>query len=61
MIVGSDADTAYFSREAIEKAREPKELFVVDGATHISLYDQNAHVTPAVTRLTDFFGKHLAA
>ncbi|MCT2548176.1 MULTISPECIES: alpha/beta hydrolase [Streptomyces] len=61
MIVGSDSDTAYFSREAIEKAREPKELFVVDGATHVSLYDQDADVTPAVTRLTDFFGKHLAS
>ncbi|MBC3191773.1 alpha/beta hydrolase [Pseudonocardia sp. C8] len=60
MIVGSDADTAYFSREAVEKAAEPKELFEIDGATHVSLYDRDEHVTPAVAKLTDFFGKHLA-
>ncbi|WP_439678394.1 alpha/beta hydrolase [Embleya sp. MST-111070] len=60
MIVGSEADTAYYSREAVEKAKEPKELFVVDGGTHVSLYDRDAHVAPAVAKLTEFFGKHLA-
>ncbi|MFI8347889.1 alpha/beta hydrolase [Streptomyces sp. NPDC085596] len=60
MIVGSEADTAYFSREAIEKAAEPKELFVVDGATHVALYDEDAYVTPAAAKLADFFGTHLA-
>lgn len=60
MIVGSEAETAYFSREAIERAAEPKELFVIDGATHIDLYDRDEHVTAAVAKLTDFFGKHLA-
>ncbi|KZB83169.1 alpha/beta hydrolase [Amycolatopsis regifaucium] len=61
MIIGSDADTGYFSREAIEKADEPKELFVIDGATHVALYDQDEHVTPAVTKLTGFFGEHLTS
>lgn len=60
MIVGSEAETAYFSREAIEQAAEPKELFVIDGATHIDLYDRDEHVTPAVAKLTEFFAKHLA-
>lgn len=60
MIAGSEAETAYFSREAIERAAEPKELFVIDGATHIDLYDRDEYVTPAVARLTEFFGKHLA-
>ncbi|GAA2608926.1 MULTISPECIES: alpha/beta hydrolase [Streptomyces] len=60
MIVGSEAETAYFSREAIERAAEPKELFVIDGATHIDLYDRDEHVAAAVAKLTDFFGKHLA-
>lgn len=55
-----EAETAYFSREAIERAAEPKELFVIDGATHIDLYDRDEYVTPAVARLTEFFGKHLA-
>ncbi|QQC87128.1 alpha/beta hydrolase [Streptomyces alfalfae] len=60
MIVGSEAESAYFSREAIEQAAEPKELAVIDGATHIDLYDRDAYVTPAVAKLTAFFGKHLA-
>ncbi|MEV0685540.1 alpha/beta hydrolase [Nocardia sp. NPDC050378] len=60
MIVGSKADTAYFSEEAIAKAAEPKELFVVDGATHVDLYDLDEYVTPAVDKLDEFFGKGLA-
>lgn len=60
MIIGSDANTAYLSREAIGKAAEPKELFVIDGGTHISLYDRDEHVTPAVAKLTAFFATHLS-
>ncbi|MFL1429604.1 MULTISPECIES: alpha/beta hydrolase [unclassified Nocardiopsis] len=60
MIAGSEADTAYFSREAIEKAHEPKELFLVEGATHIDLYDRDEYVSQAADRLTGFFGEHLA-
>ncbi|MFJ9560495.1 alpha/beta hydrolase [Streptomyces fuscichromogenes] len=60
MIAGSEAESAYFSREAIEQAAEPRELVVIDGATHIDLYDKDEHVTPAVAKLTEFFGRHLA-
>ncbi|MFC8804754.1 alpha/beta hydrolase [Streptomyces anthocyanicus] len=59
MIVGSEADTAHFSRDAIEKAAEPKELFVIDGGTHVSLYDRDEHVTPAVAKVTAFLTAHL--
>ena len=59
MIIGSEANTAYMSHEAIEKAAEPKELFVVEGGTHISMYHKDEHVTPAVAKLTAFFGTHL--
>lgn len=55
------ADTAYFSREAIERAREPKELFWIDGATHIDLYDKDEYVPTAVAKLTGFFKESLAA
>lgn len=55
----SEADTRYFSEEAIAKAAEPKELFIIDGATHIRLYDLDEYVTPAVAKLTEFFGHHL--
>ncbi|MET8870101.1 alpha/beta hydrolase [Nonomuraea sp. NPDC004580] len=59
MIVGSEAESAYNSREAMERAAEPKELYVIDGATHIDLYDRDAYVTPAVAKLSAFFGEHL--
>ncbi|MGW4350032.1 alpha/beta hydrolase [Streptomyces sp. NPDC004690] len=61
MIIGSEADTGYFSREAIEQADEPKELFVIDGATHVDLYDKDEYVTPALAKLTAFFADNLAA
>ncbi len=61
MIAGTEADTAYFSREAIGRAREPKELFWVEGATHIDLYDRDAYVPAAVAKLTGFFKENLAA
>ncbi|GAB6899354.1 alpha/beta hydrolase [Kineosporia succinea] len=61
MIIGSDAHTGYLSRLAIERAGEPKELFVIEGATHYSLYDQDADVTRAVARMAEFFGKALSS
>ncbi|MEU9456513.1 alpha/beta hydrolase [Streptomyces sp. NPDC048277] len=59
MIAGTDADTRYFSEEAIAQAAEPKELFLIEGATHIDLYDRDAYVTPAIAKLSEFYGKHL--
>jgi fermentation-respiration switch protein FrsA (DUF1100 family) len=60
VIAGSKADTLFWSREVYEKAREPKELHVVEGATHIDMYDRPQFVTPAVSKLAEFFGRHLA-
>ncbi len=60
VIAGSKADTLFWSREVYEKAREPKELHVIEGATHIDLYDRPRFVGPAVVKLTEFFGRHLA-
>jgi fermentation-respiration switch protein FrsA (DUF1100 family) len=59
MIAGTEAATAYFSREAIEKAQEPKELFWIDGATHVDLYDKEEYLPTTVAKLADFFGAHL--
>jgi len=56
MIAGSDADTLYFSEDAIKNAQEPKELFIVPGKSHIDLYDQTEGVVP---KLTEFFTQHL--
>ena len=58
MIAGSEADTKYFSERAVEKAGEPKELFVVDGKKHIDLYDDLSVTGP---KLVAFFEKWIAA
>lgn len=56
MIAGGDADTAYFSRRGIEKAKEPKELYIIDGKSHVDLYDDTSETMP---KLVDFMGKAL--
>jgi len=38
MIAGTKADTRYFSEKAIEKAKA-RELFLVEGVTHVDMYD----------------------
>lgn len=60
LIAGSQADTKVYSEQAHALAQGPKELFVIDGATHIALYDVPAYVDQAVTRLVSFFTTHLA-
>ena len=61
MIVGSEAVTSWMTTDAFAQAKEPKELFRVDGATHVALYDKDEYVTPAVSRLEDFFRTNLSA
>ncbi|KAK0513866.1 hypothetical protein JMJ35_003588 [Cladonia borealis] len=57
MITGTNAATKWYSEDGVEKAKEPKELFVVEGLTHADLYD---HVDEAGSKLVEFFGKSLA-
>jgi fermentation-respiration switch protein FrsA (DUF1100 family) len=59
MIAGTEAASAYLTQEAIEKAQQPKELFWIDGATHVDLYDKEEYLPIAVAKLADFFGAHL--
>lgn len=58
MIAG--ADTRPDSEAAIALAKEPKELFLVDGASHVDLYDRDPYVAQAIDKLEGFFTKHLA-
>ena len=55
MIVGTDAVTAWMTTEAFASAQEPKELCWIKGATHVALYDRDEYVTPAVSKLVEFF------
>lgn len=54
-VVGSRADTRYFTEDALRRAHGPKELFVVEGASHVDLYDKPPYVQQVVARLADFF------
>ncbi|MEN1835450.1 alpha/beta hydrolase [Pseudomonas lijiangensis] len=59
LIAGERAETRKFSEAAYAKAQQPKELVVIPGASHFDLYDKPQYVNPAVTKLAEFFGKHL--
>jgi uncharacterized protein len=59
MIVGREAVTSFMTSEAFWKAQEPKEIFWIDGATHVALYDEEEYVAPAIARLKEFFSNHL--
>jgi len=61
MIAGSKADSLYMSEDAFAKATgtKEKELFKIDGATHIESYWVPKYVNQAVEKLTQFYGKSL--
>ncbi|WP_064711488.1 alpha/beta hydrolase [Rhizobium bangladeshense] len=59
LIAGENAHSRFFSEQAIEKAAEPKELFIVPGAGHVDLYDK-ADLIPW-DKLKSFFDQHLSA
>ena len=58
-IVGENAVSAYFSEDAYSKAAEPKELFVVPGATHVDLYDRPEYLAVTLPKLDSFFKQNL--
>jgi fermentation-respiration switch protein FrsA (DUF1100 family) len=58
-IVGEHAVSAYFSKDAYSKAVEPKELFVVPGASHADLYDQPQYHAITIPKLDTFFKQYL--
>ncbi|WP_230528961.1 alpha/beta hydrolase [Streptomyces coeruleorubidus] len=55
LIAGSKADTKIFSDQAYELSNGPKELFVVEGATHIAMYDVPEYVDQAISKMVNFF------
>lgn len=61
MMAGSKADSLYMTDEAFEKAvnAESKELFLIEGATHIETYWKPEYVDQAMAKLVRFFGDTL--
>lgn len=61
MMAGSKADSYYMTDEAFKLATgsKEKELFLIQGATHIQTYYVPEYVELAVKKLNEFFGKYL--
>ena len=61
MMAGSKADTKYMTDEAFDKATNAKnkELFLIDGATHIQTYWKPEYVSQAVNKLFKFYQTNL--
>ncbi len=61
MMAGSKADTYYMTDDAFNRATgtKEKELFLIEGATHIQTYYIPEYVTQAMNKLYEFFGKYL--
>jgi hypothetical protein len=61
MMAGSKADSYYMTEDAFKKATgtNEKELFLIEGATHIQTYYVTEYVNQAMNKLTVFFGKFL--
>ncbi|SMQ74785.1 hypothetical protein SAMN06295943_3178 [Agreia sp. VKM Ac-1783] len=54
-VVGTVSGSRGQNEAAFEAAREPKELVLVDGASHIDLYDRDEYVEQVVGTLHRFF------
>ncbi len=61
MMAGSKADTYYMTDSAFNLATgtNEKELFLIEGATHIQTYYVPEYVAQAMGKLSEFFGKFL--
>ena len=61
MIAGSKADSYYMTDDAFNKATnaKSKELFLINGATHIETYWKPDYVSQAVNKLVNFYQTNL--
>lgn len=56
-VVGDRAHSRFFSDAAYEKAREPKEMYVVEDAEHIDLYDRRDRIP--FQKLAEYFTENM--
>lgn len=61
MMAGSIADTKYMTDSAFEKAvnAEDKELFLIEGASHIQTYWVDEYIEKVTGKLEEFFKRNL--
>lgn len=61
MMAGTKADSLYMTESAFKKATgtQNKELFLIEGATHIETYWVPRYVDQAMTKLDTFFDKNI--
>ncbi|RRV46720.1 alpha/beta hydrolase [Pseudomonas sp. p106] len=61
MIAGSKADSLYMTQDAFPKAigAKDKEMFIIEGATHIETYWVPKYVSAAIGKLTAFYARTL--
>ena len=61
IVHGEKAHSLYFSQDAFKKLKgDNKELYIVPGASHVDLYDNQAHKIPW-EKIENFFEKNLNA
>ena len=58
-ITGSNAGTRWVTEWGYNRAMEPKELLVVEGANHFDMYHKEPYFTQALEKMAEFFGKYL--
>ncbi len=56
-VVGDRAHSRFFSEDAYQAALEPKEMYVVEDAEHIDLYDRRDRIP--FEKLAEFFGTNM--
>jgi fermentation-respiration switch protein FrsA (DUF1100 family) len=59
IIVGSNAGSRWQGEGIYKRATSPKELKIIDGATHMDLYDIPKYVNQVAATMTSFFSKNL--
>lgn len=58
-VAGEKAQTRHTTEKLYDRAEEPKELAIIEGASHVSLYDTPEQVEEVVSRIDAFWMKHL--
>lgn len=57
LVIGETAHSRYFSEDVYKEAAEPKELYIVPGASHVDLYDR-VNLIPW-DKLVSFFNSNM--